>query len=142
MDHRLLKAGFEFDDLVCRRVMMLRGDVAFFDATQTLSECLALDMVVDEHGTVAGAVTLENVLEQIVGPLEYEFDSELPDIVRDGPGRPLRRPANETNGFGGPTVGINAAILGPVRGVNGSRKHGHDPEPAMDLLDHAQILTV
>ena len=51
-----------------------------FQATQQ-----HLAMVVDEHGTVTGAVTLENVLEQIVGPLEYEFDSELPDIVRDGP---------------------------------------------------------
>ena len=36
--------------------------------------------------TVIGIVTMENVLEQIVGPVEDEFDLETPDIVPDGPG--------------------------------------------------------
>ena len=44
-------------------------------------------MVVDEHGTVVGVVTLENVLEQIIGPVEDEFDTEPPDITSDGDGR-------------------------------------------------------
>ena len=43
-------------------------------------------MVVDEHGTVVGIVTLENVLEQIIGSVEDEFDTETPDIERDGDG--------------------------------------------------------
>jgi CBS domain containing-hemolysin-like protein len=43
--------------------------------------------VVDEYGTVVGIVTLENVLEQIIGPVEDEFDAESPDIVPDGSGR-------------------------------------------------------
>ena len=46
-----------------------------------------LAFVVDEHGTISGIVTLKNVLEQIVGPVEDEFDLETPDIVPDGPGR-------------------------------------------------------
>lgn len=45
--------------------------------------------VVDEYGTVIGIVTLENVIEQIVGPVEDEFDLETPDIVPDGPGQYL-----------------------------------------------------
>ena len=45
--------------------------------------------VVDEYGTVAGIVTLENVLEQIVGPVEDEFDAESRPIVPDGPGQYL-----------------------------------------------------
>ena len=53
-----------------------------FQATHQL-----LAFVVDEHGTVVGIVTLENVLEQIVGPVEDEFDAEPPNIVPDGPGR-------------------------------------------------------
>lgn len=155
-EHRLLHAVFEFDDLVCRRVMVPRVEVVFFEVDLPLRGCLdlavrtrhtrfpvcegsldnaigvvhvknllgvdggdAFDLrslmrppryvpetmpisrllrhfqashnhlafVVDEYGTVAGIVTLENVLEQIVGPVEDEFDVEPPAIVPDGPGR-------------------------------------------------------
>jgi CBS domain containing-hemolysin-like protein len=41
--------------------------------------------VVDEHGTVAGVVMLENLLERIVGKLQDEFDDEPPAIVPEGP---------------------------------------------------------
>ncbi len=41
--------------------------------------------VVDEYGTVTGMITLENVLESIVGSLEDEFDAESPDFVSEGP---------------------------------------------------------
>ena len=36
-----------------------------------------LAMVVDEYGTVSGMVSLENVLEELVGPIQDEFDREL-----------------------------------------------------------------
>ena len=45
-----------------------------------------LAFVVDEYGTVVGIVTLENVLERIVGQVQDEFDDELPEIVPDGVG--------------------------------------------------------
>jgi len=44
-------------------------------------------LVVDEYGTVVGIVTLENVLERIIGSVEDEFDTEPPDISPDGGGR-------------------------------------------------------
>ena len=44
-------------------------------------------MVVDEYGTVSGMVTFENVLEQVVGPIQDEFDRELPMIIRRSGGR-------------------------------------------------------
>lgn len=44
-------------------------------------------VVIDEHGTATGIVTLENVLEQIVGAVQDEFDIEEPEIVPDGTGR-------------------------------------------------------
>jgi magnesium and cobalt transporter len=50
-----------------------------------------LALVVDEYGTVVGIVTLENVLEEIVGPVQDEFDVEPPDIVPQGPGHYLVR---------------------------------------------------
>lgn len=44
-----------------------------------------LFFVLDEHGAVQGIVTLENVIETLVGELQDEFDEEEPDIVPDGP---------------------------------------------------------
>ena len=151
---------FEFDDTVCRRVMLPRSEVVWLDSDSTFEQshevarhtkhtrypvckgsldsivgvvhikdlayaqgsdsfALAdlvrppkqvpesmpiskllrhfqvshqhLAFVVDEHGTVTGIVTLENVLEQIVGPVEDEFDSEEPEIVPQGTGEYLVR---------------------------------------------------
>jgi CBS domain containing-hemolysin-like protein len=155
-EHSLINNVFEFDDLIVRRVMVPRSEVAFFDVSQPLSEILdqvrrskhtrypvcdgsldevlgvihikdllgipvdsqdfdlravmrppkkvpetmpisrvlrhfqathqLLAFVIDEYGTATGIVTLENVLERIVGPVEDEFDTEQPDIVPTGPG--------------------------------------------------------
>ncbi len=43
-------------------------------------------LVDDEYGSVVGVITMENVVEQIVGAVQDEFDSESPDIVPEGTG--------------------------------------------------------
>ena len=41
-------------------------------------------LVDDEFGSVVGVITMENVVEQIVGAVQDEFDSEPPEIVPEG----------------------------------------------------------
>jgi CBS domain containing-hemolysin-like protein len=154
-EHSLLDAVFEFDDTTCRRIMVPRMDVAFFDLnkplasametvrrskhtrfplcegsmdevlgfvhikdllhvphgeepdlkkicrppryvpeTMLLSKLLSLfragrqhlAFVLDEHGAVSGIVTMEDVLERLVGEVQDEFDDETPVVVPETAG--------------------------------------------------------
>jgi CBS domain containing-hemolysin-like protein len=49
-----------------------------------LKRKLHFALVVDEYGGTVGLVTLENVLEELVGPIEDEFDQEEPLVRRMG----------------------------------------------------------
>ena len=45
-----------------------------------------LAMLLDEYGSVVGMVSLENVLEELVGPIQDEFDRETPQVLDLGNG--------------------------------------------------------
>lgn len=72
----------------------LARPIQFVPETTPLDKLLArmrgahlhLAAVVDEYGGVAGVVTLENVIEEIVGPIQDEFDVERPELVDRGGG--------------------------------------------------------
>lgn len=153
-EHRLISAVFDFDEMICRRVMVPRGDVEFLNIDNSIKEAIerarkikhsrypvckgsmdrvigvvhVKDMIglpldgsmdlrailrppqfvpetipasrllrqiqathqhmafaVDEYGSVTGIVTLENILEPIIGSVEDEFDNEQPEILMETP---------------------------------------------------------
>jgi putative hemolysin len=48
-------------------------------------------VVVDEYGGTAGILTLEDLIEEIVGEIQDEYDEENPDIVKEADGAYLVR---------------------------------------------------
>lgn len=49
-----------------------------------LERKLHMAIVVDEYGSTIGMVTLENILEELVGQIQDEFDQETPLLARTG----------------------------------------------------------
>jgi CBS domain containing-hemolysin-like protein len=49
-----------------------------------LDRKLHLAIVVDEYGGTVGLITLENILEELVGQIQDEFDQEKPMAVKVG----------------------------------------------------------
>lgn len=77
-------------DALPKSLQAVRRDIQFIPETLTLDRLLRrmrqdrvhMAAVVDEYGGVSGIVTLENVIEEIVGQIQDEFDEEKPEIVR------------------------------------------------------------
>ncbi|MBS0423288.1 MAG: CBS domain-containing protein [Proteobacteria bacterium] len=65
-------------------------------------------IVVNEYGGIAGLVTIEDVLEQIVGDIEdeYDFDEEEANIVMEADGRYRVKAITEIDNFN-ETLGAN-----------------------------------
>ncbi len=70
-------------------LMKLKRNVAVFPLETPLEEALErmlrakfhMALAVDEFGGVVGVITLESILEELVGEIQDEFDSEEEDII-------------------------------------------------------------
>ena len=79
-------------DAKTRRVSQLQRTAAFVPETKKVNELLRemqrekqhMSIVIDEYGGVAGLVTIEDLLEAIVGNIEDEHDQDLVDAPQQG----------------------------------------------------------
>jgi len=85
----LLPAQGPIDLAAVTRAPIVVPETATADRLLRVFQRRALHMaiVVDEYGGTSGIVTLEDVLEEIVGEVRDEFDEEPPPAVRAGEGR-------------------------------------------------------
>jgi CBS domain containing-hemolysin-like protein len=84
---RLMNLGHPVASRIARtQIGQIMHDVLVVPETKPLSELLAefkerrrhLAVVVDEFGSTAGVITVEDILEQLVGDIEDEFDIAPP----------------------------------------------------------------
>jgi len=75
-------------------VSKLKRDAMFVPETMKIAQLFGImkgkrvhmAVVVDEYGGTAGILTLEDLLEEIVGEIQDEYDDENPDIVKEREG--------------------------------------------------------
>ncbi len=74
------------------RLVEIKRDMLFVPETMNLERLLnvfltkrkLMAIVVDEYGGTAGLITLENVLEELVGDIRDEFDTDQPAVKKVG----------------------------------------------------------
>lgn len=82
----------EFLDMPIGKIDGLLREARFIPETKNISalfkemqsEKIHMEIIIDEYGQTAGIVTMEDILEEIVGNIMDEYDDEEPDIVSKG----------------------------------------------------------
>src|SRR3989442_2688181 len=136
-------------DLPKRKVRELAKPVLFIPETKVGSELLRemrqkgqpLAVVIDEHGTVAGIATVEDLVEEIVGERGNDGKPPAPDVVREPDGGLVMRgsmPIGDVEKllgvkFGDKTDEAVTTLAGLLSHVSGKVPV---PGDRIDLVDH------
>ena len=82
-----LRKGFDIRSLLRKTIMVPEGMNALRVLQTMQKQRVHLAVIVDEYGGTAGLVTLEDLLEEIVGEIQDEYDEpEIPEVMtlKDG----------------------------------------------------------
>ncbi len=131
-----------------RRVRELMRPVLFVPETKLGSQLLKelqqkhqqLAIVVDEYGSVAGLVTAEDLVEEIVGEIGEEDRAPMPDVARDAEGTLLVRGSVPVEKLA-ELVGVELSeVPSGVTTVAGLLNHiaGHVPAPG-EAIEYAGL---
>ncbi|MDR1516056.1 MAG: hemolysin family protein [Synergistaceae bacterium] len=78
--------GETVEDLL-RKPLFIPETVKTDEAFELMKKSqIHIAIVVDEYGGTAGLVTLEDLIEEIVGDIQDEYDDETPDVLDEGGG--------------------------------------------------------
>ena len=70
-------------DILCRGVHYISPDIEILDLLKEMqSNKIHMSIVIDEYGGVDGLVTIEDLLEEIVGNIEDEYDYEEQHTIK------------------------------------------------------------
>jgi len=81
----MMKAGEDLEDIraITRPLMTVPESISIsMLLKQMQKKHTTMVLLIDEYGGTSGLVTVEDILEEIVGEIQDEFDEELPTIVQ------------------------------------------------------------